>query len=385
MARKLTEQEFLERSENKHGGKYDYSFVEYVNTSVKVEIGCRACGTTFAMTPESHMAGQGCRACGYAKNGKAKHASYEEFVEKANLLHENKFDYSNIVWKGNKAKVTLLCPVHQESFEISPYSHLKGADCPKCAAVKRGLKTRSNTEVFIKSSKEKHGDRYDYSQVEYVKSDEPVRIRCTVHDSWLNVTPNFHLNSAGGCVECANEATSARCRKTTEQFIKDAQLIHGERYSYDRSVYKTVSEKIEIKCREHGYFWQIAGSHTQGQGCPSCGNSGYKVHKPAYLYVLCDGELTKVGITNNKPQFRCNFISRDSGRLFKVISTFYFENGQTPLDIETKLLEQLWKTYESPTEKFSGFTECFFSVDQPSLLTRITQLIQEHSDAQTKQ
>ena len=62
-------------------------------------------------------------------------------------------------------------------------------------------------------------------------------------------------------------------RLTTEQFIKDCIKTHGGgRYSYDRTVYVSIYEKVEIycdKCKE--YFWQEAHSHRRGFGCNQCG------------------------------------------------------------------------------------------------------------------
>lgn len=382
MAKRVTEEEFLQRSIEKHGDKYSYHLVEYKNTMTKVKIICKKCQEDFDMAPESHMIGQGCKACGYERNGLNRRTDFDKFVEDSRTHHGDKFDYSKVEWKGSKKSIELFCPVHQSIFKTTPYIHRQGADCPACAKIAGGLKNRSTTGSFVKEAEQKFGSRYDYSETVYVKSNEKVRIRCNRHDKWLEMTPNFHLNSAGGCPDCATEATGERCRKTTEQFIADARKVHGDRYSYDRTEYKTVNDKVEIYCREHGYFWQNAGSHTQGQGCSKCGNNGYKVHKPASLYVFSDGELTKVGITNKKPEVRCNFISKDSGRNFRIIRVYQFSEGQTPLNIETKLLQELWDIYESPLEKFSGFTECFFSIDMLKLTTRIEELIKEHEDAQ---
>lgn len=381
----VTQEEFISRSKLIHGDAYSYTNALYVKGRIKVKLWCNTCKCDFEITPEAHLAGQGCRTCGYARNGKNKQASFEVFVEKSRAIHENKFDYSNVVWGGNKKNITLYCTVHREEFETLPHNHVKGSGCPKCSKIIGGKKNRSNTESFVELAKLKYADKYDYSAVNYERSNNPVSVTCTIHNRQLSITPNSHLMGAGGCPDCASEATSLRCRKTTEQFIEDAQKVHGDRYSYDKTKYTRVGEPVEIYCREHGYFWQLAGSHTQGQGCSKCGNNGYKVNKPASLYVFVDKELTKIGITNKNPEIRCNFISKDSGRDFKILNIYEFKEGRTPLDIETRLLQELWKTHKSPTEKFSGFTECFYELEQETLLTRIEELIQDYTEAQNQE
>jgi hypothetical protein len=323
------------------------------------------------------MAGQGCRDCGYEKNGLNKRSKFEEFVKASREHHGQKFNYDGVDWRGNKQSIELFCPVHQEYFTTTPALHAKGADCPKCAKQRGGLKNRSNTEKFVKDGTEKFGTRFDYSEVDYIKSNLKVKIRCVTHNKWLSVTPNMHLAGFGGCADCAKEATSERCKKSTERFVLDATKEHGSRYGYDRSIYNGAYNKVEIHCREHGYFWQSAGAHIAGRGCSKCGNNGYKVNKSGYLYVLYDGELTKVGITNRNPEIRCKFIAKKSERPFEVLKFYHFDDGGVPLSLETKLLSELWQTYKSPTEKFSGYTECFYHVDQAALLNRIESLIKE--------
>lgn len=385
MASKVTEEDFIRRAKQKHGTLYDYSKVEYKNTITKVEIGCKKCETAFLMTPESHMIGQGCRACGYARNGKAKQTSFDKFVEESHTVHNNKYDYSDVIWKGSKQSITLYCPVHQEDFVTTPYNHVKGAECPHCAKIRGGLKNRSNTESFVKASKDKFGEKFDYSETVYVRSNTKVKIRCVKHDHTWEITPNSHLMNGGNCPVCVSEGISERNRKSAEDFLAHSLQTHGNRYGYDRAVYVEAGAKVEIYCREHGYFWQCPSRHAHGAGCPMCGNHGYKTSKAGCLYVLSDGKLTKVGITNKDPRVRSNFISKDSGRTFKVLRAYYFDDGHIPYKIETALLSELWKQYESPTEKFSGYTECFYRVDLEALISRIETLIQEHSDAHNKQ
>jgi len=122
----------------------------------------------------------------------------------------------------------------------------------------------STTEVFINKAKKIHGDKYDYSHVKYVDSDTKVCIICPEHGEFWQVA-RTHL-SGSGCPICVG-----RRKMRTSDYIKKALAVHGDKYNYSKVEYKGNSEKVCIICSEHGEFWQNAGSHLKGVGCPKCG------------------------------------------------------------------------------------------------------------------
>src|SRR5574340_1272301 len=61
-------------------------------------------------------------------------------------------------------------------------------------------------------------------------------------------------------------------RKTTEEWVSEAELKHGGRFDYSESVYSGANKKLKVTCREHGVFEQVANNHLQGMGCPKCGD-----------------------------------------------------------------------------------------------------------------
>ena len=120
------------------------------------------------------------------------------------------------------------------------------------------------TEEFIARAKAVHGDKYDYSKVEYVDSKTKVCIICPEHGEFWQ-KPKNHL-SGYGCPIC-----SGRKKMRTIDFIKRAKQVHGDKYDYSKTEYKGNTEKISIICPEHGEFWQRSGNHLRGVGCPKCG------------------------------------------------------------------------------------------------------------------
>ena len=93
----------------------------------------------------------------------------EEFIKQAKEIHNNKYRYSKVDYKGNKIKVCVTCTKHGDFF-VTPNNHLRGVGCPMCAKESRAKNLSSTSEIFIKQAKEIHGDKYDYSKVEYVNS-----------------------------------------------------------------------------------------------------------------------------------------------------------------------------------------------------------------------
>ena len=104
---------FIRKALRKHADKYDYSNVVYVKSDEKVEIICRVEGhEPFPQTPSAHSQGQGCSKCKSEKLSKLFRMTFEEFIEKANEIHNNKYDYSKVDYKGMNTNVTIICPIH---------------------------------------------------------------------------------------------------------------------------------------------------------------------------------------------------------------------------------------------------------------------------------
>lgn len=131
---KITKEEFVKNSINKHGDTYDYSLVEYKNNSTKIEIICKEHGK-FEQTPNDHLTGYGCWKCGVNKRAKTKTSNREKFIIKANKVHENKYDYSKLIYVSSRKKVEVICNIHGSFFQTAN-SHLNGSGCPECGESK---------------------------------------------------------------------------------------------------------------------------------------------------------------------------------------------------------------------------------------------------------
>lgn len=204
--KRRTKEEFIAIAKKVHGNKYDYSRVEYIDGQTKVCIICPNHGE-FWQRPCDHInQKQGCPRC--SKNYRD---TTETFIEKAKIVHGNRYDYSKVEYVNSQTKVCIICPEHGEFWQ-SPCSHVAGRGCPICRWEKAKKSIRIvqglTTDKFIEKAKKVHGDKYDYSKVEYVNNDTPVCIICPEHGEFWQ-TPHHHLGGSG-CQECGRNDLSEK-------------------------------------------------------------------------------------------------------------------------------------------------------------------------------
>lgn len=251
--KKLSKDEFIQKSKNIHGNKYDYSKIHYINIRNKVKIICPIHGI-FEQNANSHIQGYGCSKCSYN--------DINEFIKKSKKIHGDKYDYSLVKYKNSLTKVIIICPEHGEFTQL-PYNHLNGKGCKDCCTLNKRLKN----DEFIQKSNFIHGDKYDYSLVNYKDSKTKVKIICKKHGVFEQ-KPNYHLNGQG-CARCFNTF-----KLTTTDFIIKSKEIHDNKYNYTLVNYINSKIKVKIICPIHGVFEQMPNCHTtQKQGCPLCKES----------------------------------------------------------------------------------------------------------------
>ena len=249
--------DFIRLAKDKHGERYDYSKVQFVNYQTKVCIVCPKHGG-FWQVPSEHVQGKGCPSCaGHLK------LTTEEFIKRARHIHHNKYDYSSVRYTNSKKKVCIICPEHGQLWQ-TPNAHLGGAGCPICAQRIR-VKSVADTQTdFIMKAKKVHGDKYDYSKVNYRNSATKVCIICPEHGEFWQ-TPGDHI-AGHGCQKCAGWNIYDE-----ETFYNGAHLFHGDKYDYSKVIFRDSAHKVCIICPKHGEFWQLPATHAyKGKGCPKC-------------------------------------------------------------------------------------------------------------------
>lgn len=185
---KLNTQEFIERANRVHHGKYDYSKAVYKGNKSKVEIICPEHGP-FWQNASTHMKGSQCPVC-----SNTQRITQEVFLERAPKIHDNKYDYSKVHFENLDDFVTIICPVHGE-YQQKAKVHIRGYGCPMCGGSKR-----LTTEEFAEKANKVHEGKYDYCKSEYVNTSTKVCIICPEHGEFWQ-TPSGHMNGQG-CPSC---------------------------------------------------------------------------------------------------------------------------------------------------------------------------------------
>ena len=59
-------------------------------------------------------------------------------------------------------------------------------------------------------------------------------------------------------------------KKTTQEFIKQAIEVHGDKFDYSPTNYVNAKTNVDIICKHHGIFSVLPNNHLRGDGCPVC-------------------------------------------------------------------------------------------------------------------
>ena len=252
-------EDYVKKAKGVYGDVYDYSLVNFDNKPFKIKIICPIHGI-FYQRKTKHLSGHGCPDCGMLNSRLKQTKLLENFINDARKVHGDKYDYSTVDYINSKTDVMILCPEHGE-FQQMPTNHLRGKGCKYC-----GGTNLMNTEEFILKAKKIHLDKYDYSLVDYVNSQTKIKIICPKHGIFEQI-PNNHLTGKG-CKYCGGTNLM-----DTEEFILKAKKIHGDKYDYSLVDYVNSKTRVKIICPKHGIFEQIPNSHIVNKyGCKKCGN-----------------------------------------------------------------------------------------------------------------
>lgn len=190
------------------------------------------------------------------------------FIKKAISIH-GEFDYSKVVYFNAKTKVEILCPKHG-SFYQRPDAHLSGQKCMKCKLENHHIKTGFSNSTFIENAIVIHGDKYDYSQIDYKHSKKKIKILCRKHGEFFQ-KPNDHLRGKG-CRKCKRYFQISKPEIEISDFILskfNAKVIVSDRNlikPYELDIYiPQLKKAIEF----NGLYWHysdkyfIPGKHAR--------------------------------------------------------------------------------------------------------------------------
>ena len=277
---KLTNEQYIAKCVTKMGDRWDYSKCEYQGNAKKVTIVCKDHGEFYPLANDHLSKKVGCPACAGVKK-----VTQEEFIERSNKAHNNRYDYSKATYKSIETKVCIICPEHGEFWQ-TPHSHMNGFGCDKC-----GGTYEVSFDEFLKRSKEVHGDTYNYDKVDYVDFKTRVTLTCKLHGDFSQ-SPRNHVYGKG-CPICGGAAPRQKW-----EVVRDCQKVHGDRYDYTKTEYVSKYKKITITCKEHGDFKQLLNNHLSGSDCPLCSSTKFKPNQKGTFYIYKFSDYYGFGITN---------------------------------------------------------------------------------------
>jgi hypothetical protein len=257
-----TKETFVAAAQKVHNNRYKYQAVIYINGRTNVLIECDTHGM-FQQLPKNHLQGAGCRLC---HDQDAKDKESVRFFELVKVAHpEVLYDYSETVYVHRSTHVIVKCRRCGLNISRIPRNFIQSLGCPDCAQREAAVNRRNQR---VEEARKLHEDAYDYSRVDEIALDR-VEIVCKIpgHPSFLQF---LKAHSEGAeCSLCVEESLGP----TTNEFVRVAIQIHGDRFDYVQCVFRRSALPLTICCRspEHGVFQTTAYVHLYlGGGCPDC-------------------------------------------------------------------------------------------------------------------
>ena len=234
--RRVSFEDYLKQAKLVHGDKYKYYKEYFTKISAKTKIHCSIHGDFEQMADAHIRQASGCPDCGSVSQSEKRRMSKKEFILKSKTMHGDKYDYSMVVYKNSREKITIICPNHGE-FYPAPGNFLLGSGCPKCSSIEQHEKQKKSVEDFINDSIKVHGDKYDYSEVKYSGGKVFVEIICKKHGAF-HQSPNNHQRG-NGCPFCK----SSKGENQIRLILDNLEVRYFTQHTFDGLV-----DKRKLKC-----------------------------------------------------------------------------------------------------------------------------------------
>lgn len=272
---KYTSSYLLEKFNTTHSYKYTYPTLKdfYNNLLEKITIQCPFHGI-YSCTIANHFK-HGCAKCAIEAGRMGK----EEFIKKANYIHNNKYNYDKVKYINSNMKVIINCPEHGDFLQC-PSSHLIARQgCPKCGKNNSALSRTISIEDYITRIKTIYPDlNYEFSLIKnkFINKKKKVPIICHKHGVFYISLAKLLYGRR--CSKC-----SGKYKKTTEEFITIAKRLYGDKYDLSKVKYVNKKTKVIVGCKEHGYIKIAPEQFLSGTGCKYC---NFTAGEQKVLYVL---------------------------------------------------------------------------------------------------
>lgn len=239
-----------------HGNKYDYSLVQYVNSTTKVKIICMEHGIFEQNYVKHCKLSRGCWDCGKKSRAEKNRRATEEYVEIASQKHNNFYSYDKTIYTRSIEKLIITCPLHGD-FLQQAQSHLQGVGCNKCVRLRIAEQARKGKDAILKRFRETHGNFYEYELTDEIKTRDLISIECPVHGKFLQLVL-VHYRS--GCPKCGDERTGEYQRNKPKELDRICSNLRRRIKKFMQKRGYTKKEKI---CDVLGCTWDQFKEHLE--------------------------------------------------------------------------------------------------------------------------
>ncbi len=304
----------------------------------------------------------------------------ENFIKKAMIKFNGKFNYDKFIYKNAKTKSIIICPLHGE-FLQNPDKHLNSKyGCRECWEIERKLLDRSYSKGkkvmsksdFLKRVLRKYKNKFEYNLDNFNGlCGNDIEVYCKKHDFCFLTSPHTHLlkNNKYGCSYCSKEGISNSKTIEYNESIKFLCDKYDNLYiypDYNKNNYKNKRSKIEIICKKHGKFIKSVTKHQSGQGCPNCKKE----------------ELVKnniLGVYNDK-LFEVNPLIKSKKAILYYLNInngVYYKIGITTISVESRI-----KSLKSRSKGFIETVEILYEkeMDLYEAYKKENSILKENSD-----
>jgi hypothetical protein len=298
-----------------HHNKYEYIEIIKCKKDNCFVITCKTHGNFTKKIQNHTLKKQGCPLC-----SKPAKLTKNLFIDRANQIHDSRYDYSLVEYKDNRTNVKIICKEHGV-FEQSPSNHYK-QNCPVCSN-----RVKHTKEQFIENANKIHNNKYCYDKSFFIDYYTPIEIECIVHGVFIQI-PNDHRNG-NGCYKCCGKI------RTTEDFIEKANLRHNYLYDYSNVEYKLSRQQITIFCKIHGNFKQTPNDHLNGCGCPKCCNGKFsricikwleEIMKRDNIFIQHAGNEGEHSVICNERRINFDGYCKETNTVYEFYGDFWHGN-----------------------------------------------------------
>ena len=261
--KRYTNEEFINKCKKlEHTSEMSFENTKYVNTHTKVKVYCHHKDDDgnehgeFEITPLHFLSGQGCPKCRYIKSAAGRRRPIEEVIEKANDVHQNKYDYSLITdYKNDRIKYPIICPEHGVFYQTLN-NHIQGKQgCPKCGRLQCDNARRDTFEDFVRKANAVHGNLYEYNDTNYVRTNIKIGITCKKHGVFY-MEPGNHLIGQG-CPKCAFTHSKGEDEVFAfiEELIGKGNVIQRDRKTLEGEELDIFIPSLNLAIEYNGLYW----------------------------------------------------------------------------------------------------------------------------------